>query len=139
MANYLLDTNHVSPLVTLLHPLRQRVFQSLAAGNTFAICVPVLTETIYGLGLLPRAAQNLLELEQIRAQVTCYIVDETDAELAAEFQISLRRQGKQLDTVDALIAAVALRYKLTLLTTDRDFRWVPLLVRENWMAVKRTF
>ena len=138
MANYLLDTNHVSPLVTLLHPLRQQVFQSLAAGNTFAICVPVLTETIYGLGLLPRATQNLLELEQIRSFIDCYIVNETDAELAAEFQISLRRQGKQLDTVDALIAAVALRYGLTLLTTDRDFKWVPLLVQDNWLAVKRT-
>jgi tRNA(fMet)-specific endonuclease VapC len=135
MANYLLDTNHVSPLVTLTHPLRHQVFQSLEAGNTFAICVPVLAETLYGLGMLPRAQQNFVALEQIRSLVTCYIVNETDAELAAEFQISLRRKGKQLETVDALIAAVALRYNLTLLTTDRDFRAVPLLRWENWITV----
>lgn len=29
MENYLLDTNHASPLVTLGHPLRQRVLMRL--------------------------------------------------------------------------------------------------------------
>jgi tRNA(fMet)-specific endonuclease VapC len=135
MANYLLDTNHVSPLVTLDHHLRNRVIQSMDAGNTFAICVPVLTETLFGLGVLPRARQNLVEFERIRPSFICYVPNETDAELAAEFQISLRRQGRQLGTVDAFIAAVALRNNLTLLTTDRDFGAVPLLRWENWMVV----
>jgi predicted nucleic acid-binding protein len=133
MANYLLDTNHVSPLVTLDHFLRERVIQSMDMGNTFAICVPILTETLFGFGLLPRARQNLIEFERFRPSLICYLPNETDAELAAEFQISLRRKGKQLETVDALIAAVALRYDLTLLTTDGDFRWVPFLRWENWM------
>ena len=39
----------------------------------------------------------------------------------------------QLETVDALITAVALRYDLTLLTTDRDFNAVPQLKQENWL------
>ena len=40
MADYLLDTNHLSPLVTLNHPLRQQVLEALQAGHTFAITVP---------------------------------------------------------------------------------------------------
>jgi len=32
-----------------------------------------------------------------------------------------------------LIAAVALRYDLVLLTTDRDFLAVPHLMQENWL------
>ena len=36
-----------------------------------------------------------------------------------------RRQGWQLATIDALIAAIALRYNLILLTTDQDFRAIP--------------
>lgn len=58
MATYLLDTNHASPLVTLHHPLRQRVLAAFDAGDTFAINVPVLTETLYGISTTPRGVQN---------------------------------------------------------------------------------
>ena len=134
MADYLLDTNHASPLVTLSHPLRERVLLRLDADDTFMICVPVITETLFGIGLLPRATQNLAEWKQLRRQLPCILPDETDAEFAAELQISLRRRGRQLETVDALIVAVALRYKLVLLTTDNDFVAVPNLQRENWLT-----
>jgi len=63
----------------------------------------------------------------------CYIPDETDAEFAAELQVSLRRRGWQLATVDALVAAVALRYDLTLLTADQDFQAIPRLQHESWL------
>ncbi|MEW5987632.1 MAG: hypothetical protein AB1791_13450 [Chloroflexota bacterium] len=59
MANYLLDTNHISPLVTTGHPLRKRILESLDAGHRFAIAVPALTEVLFEMGLLPRAKQNL--------------------------------------------------------------------------------
>ncbi len=131
--NYLLDTNHISPLVTLRHPLRERILYRIHQGDTFAITIPVLTEMLYGISLLRRAKQNLAEWARLKSLFPCYIPDEVDAELAAELQVSLRRQGWQLETVDALIAAVALRYDLTLLTTDKDFRAVPKLKRANWL------
>lgn len=84
--------------------------------------------------MLPRAEQNVAEWKRLKPLLPCYIPDETDAELAAELQIALRGSGWQLETVDALIAAVALRYDLTLLTTDQDFRGVPRLQRENWVV-----
>jgi predicted nucleic acid-binding protein len=59
--------------------------------------------------------------------------NESDAERAAELQISLRRRGWQLETVDALVAAVALRYDLTLLTRDKDFVAITPLKQENWL------
>lgn len=133
MANYLLDTNHASPLVTLSHPLRQRILQSLNDGDNFATCVPVVAETLFGIALLPRAIQNLDEWKRLKPLLSCYIPDETDAEFAAELQVSLRSRGWQLETVDALIASVALRYDLILLTTDRDFQAVPHLSQANWL------
>ena len=133
MANYLLDTNHAAALVTLGHPLRQRVLLRLQAGDTFAVTVPVVAETLYGIGLLPRATQNLAEWARLRPNFTCYIPDEADAENAAALQRSLRRQGWQLETVDAFIAVVALRYDLVLLTSDNDFAPVPNLKQENWL------
>lgn len=133
MANYLLDSNHASPLVTLHHRLRTRVLEAMRDGHSFAICVPVLSEVWYGISVLPRAAQNRHEWMQLRQFLPCHQIDEKDGELAAELQISLRLQGQQLETVDALIAATALRYNLVLLTSDGDFKAVPNLQRENWL------
>jgi predicted nucleic acid-binding protein len=129
---YLLDTNHAAALVTLKHPLRQRVLHRLQSGDTFAITIPVVAETLFGIGLLPRAAQNLAEWARLRPSLLCFIPDEDDAENAAALQRKLRRQGWQLETVDAFIAIVALRYDLVLLTSDNDFVPVPNLKQENW-------
>ncbi len=133
MANYLLDTNHAAALVTLGHPLRQRVLLRLQVGDTFAITIPIVAETLYGIGLLPRAAQNLAEWARLRPSLACYIPDEADAQNAAALQRALRRQGRQLETVDAFIAVIALRYDLVLLTSDNDFAPVPNLKQENWL------
>lgn len=133
MANYLLDTNHAAALVTLGHPLRQRVLLRLQAGDTFAITIPIVAETLYGIGLLPRATQNLAEWARLRPCLACYIPDEADAQNAAALQRALRRQGRQLETVDAFIAVIALRYDLVLLTSNNDFAPVPNLKQENWL------
>lgn len=133
MADFLLDTNHVASIVTIGHPLRKRILQQLeVGGDTFAVHVLIVAEMLFGIGILPRAAQNLTEWERLQSGFTCYFPDETDAKHAAELQIALRRRGWQLETVDAFIAVTALRYKLTLLTTDQDFKAVPGLLREDW-------
>ena len=133
MVDYLLDTNHLSPLVTPGHALRQRVVMQLEQSDTFAFTVPSLAELIFGIGIIRRAEQNLAEWQRLRPYFVCYIPDEEDAEQAAHLQISLRRRGWQLETVDALIAVMALRYHLTLLTTDNDFSAIPNLIQENWL------
>ena len=134
MTNYLMDTNHLSPLVTLGHPLRQRFFLNQQAGHTFALAVPSLTETLLGISLIPRSKQNLAEWQRLMPGLTVYDLDRTDAERAAQLQLQLRSRGWQLGTVDALIAAVALRHNLTLLTTDKDFTPIPTLKQENWLT-----
>lgn len=132
MTDYLLDTNHISPLVTLNHPLRQQVLSHLQTGNTFSIAAFALCEFLYGIGTLPRAKQNFAEWEQIKSDFTYYFVDINDAEQAAKLRLALRQQGVQLGMIDALIAVVALRNDLTLLTTDKDFSTIPGLKLENW-------
>lgn len=131
--DYLLDTNHASPLVTLPHPLRARVLRAIRAGDSFALTTANLTEILFGISLTPRAAHNTLEWERWRKSLDVYLVEEEDAERAARLQVFLRRRGWQLKTIDALIAAIALRYDLTLLTIDGDFDAVPGLKHENWL------
>jgi tRNA(fMet)-specific endonuclease VapC len=137
VTDYLLDSNHASPLVTLAHPLRHRVLAELPQGHTFAICVPILSEVLFGLAFLTRAEQSLAEWLRLRQSIRCYEINETDAETAATLQVALRKKGRKLETVDALIAAVALRYNLVLLTADKDFDAVPDLQRDNWLAPPR--
>jgi tRNA(fMet)-specific endonuclease VapC len=134
MAGYLLDTNHASPLVTLNHPLRARWQAAVDSGHTFALATVTLTELFYGLGLLPRAVQNHREWARLRPALRIYAIDEDDALKAADLQIQLRRRGWQLKTIDALLAVIARRNDLTLLTTDHDFDAIPELQHENWLT-----
>jgi len=134
MSDYLLDTNHAASIVTLKHPLRHRILSRLQAGDTFAVTIPVVAETLYGIGVLPRGAQNLIEWARLRPSLECHVPDETDAENAAALQRLLRGQGRQLANVDAFIAIIALRYNLTLLTSDMDFAPVPNLKLEDWLT-----
>lgn len=134
MTQYLLDTNHASPLVTIGHPLRNRILDGLQEGHIFAICIPVLAETLFGISLLPRAKANRAEWSRLRPLIPCYVPDEQDAENAADLRVALRHQGRQLETIDSLIAVIALRNELTLLTTDGDFKPIPHLKQENWLA-----
>ncbi len=132
MAHYLLDTNHISPLVTIGHPLREKILTQRTSINTFAIATPALSEFLFGVGMLLRAVQSFQEWQQMRLDFIYYHIDAVDAEQAAQLRILLRRQGWQLGLVDALVAVVALRNDLILLTTDKDFAGVPGLKIENW-------
>jgi predicted nucleic acid-binding protein len=82
---------------------------------------------------LPRARQNLEEWERLKPSFNYYDIDRQHAEQAAKLQVALRRQGWQLETVDALIATVALQNGLILLTTDNDFSPISELQQENWL------
>lgn len=132
MTNYLLDTNHLSTMVTETHPVRLRIQRKLRFGETFAIATPTLTEMLYGIQMIPRAKQNMADWQKLSVIFDYYAIERVDAEQAAALQVSLRLRGWQLATVDALIAAIALRYDLTLLTGDNDFDGIPGLLHENW-------
>ncbi len=132
MVEYLLDTNHISPLVTLSHPLREHILTQLDDDKSFSIATPALSEFFFGIITLPQAKRNRAEWEHLKSRFNYYGIDRSDAEEAAELRLTLRQQGWQLAAVDALIAVIALRYELVLLTTDNDFRVVPNLKTENW-------
>jgi predicted nucleic acid-binding protein len=133
VASFLLDSNHANRLIDPRHPTRLRIRAAIVRGAVFYIIVPVITETIFGFSILPRGQQNRLEWQAARSSLVLLHLDEADAVDAAGLQVLLRRRGRQLTTVDALVATVALRYDLTVLTTDGDFAHVPSLRTENWV------
>jgi tRNA(fMet)-specific endonuclease VapC len=132
--NYLLDTNHLSPLVTPGHSLRARVRTQFLAGDTFSVVAPVLSEFLFGIRSVPRSHQNLIEWQQMRADFKFYSVDASIAEEAVELRLTLRSQGWQIGLIDSFSAIIALRDQLILLTTDKDFTAIPNLQQENWLT-----
>lgn len=132
MSQYLVDTNHLSPLVTSGHPLREIIYHRLEAGDSFAIATPVLSELLFGIRSVPRATQNLQQWRVLRKYFAIYDVTEQIAEEAAELRSNLRRRGWQLNIIDSFIAVIALHNHQILLTTDADFQGIPDLLQENW-------
>jgi tRNA(fMet)-specific endonuclease VapC len=106
----------------------------LEQGDEFAIPVVVLSEFLFGIQLIPCAKANKAEWARLQDKFGYYTIERKEAEEAANLQVALRLQGRQLATVDALIATVAIRNELILLTTDRDFEPIPRLRYENWLV-----
>ncbi len=132
MTEYLLDTNHISPLVTLGHPLRRKILSRLQDGDLFAIATPALHEFLFGISLIPRATENLQIWGKIKGLFKYYGVDPTTAEQSARLRVVLRKQGRQLEAIDSIVAVIAVQYNAVLLTTDKDFEAIPAIQYENW-------
>jgi predicted nucleic acid-binding protein len=77
----------------------------------------VLQELLQGFAG-PTAKQQVIEAFTALAWVN---PDRQDHIAAAELRNTCRRAGVQLGTIDALLAQLCIRHKLTLLTTDNDF------------------
>lgn len=133
MSRYLLDANHLSPIVTIGHEIRTKIINGFTNGNEFAIAAPVLFEFLFGIRTLPRSAQNVEIWNKIKGDFIYFGIDADDAERAVNLKLELRRKGWQLELADAFTAVVALRYDLILLTKDKDFLAVPDLKIENWL------
>lgn len=114
--------------------MRGHLLAQIEQEHQFAIPVVVLAEFLVGIQLIPRAKANLAEWNRLQNGFGYYSIGRIEAEEAAELQIAMRRRGRQLATTDALIATVAIRNDLNLLTTDRDFEFIPSLKLENWLS-----
>ena len=77
----------------------------------------VLQELLQGFAG-PRASADIVERLAALPLVT---PDRQDHIAAAALRNTCRRAGVQLGTIDALLAQLCVRHRLTLLTTDQDF------------------
>lgn len=105
-------------------------------GERFAIPSVVLHEFLFGIAIIKRAEQNLQEWESIGGRFDIYNIDGEIAQQAAMLRVQLRKQGWQLGGIDSMVAIIAVRNQLTLLTTDKDFQGVPDLKLENWYVIE---
>ncbi len=104
------------------------LIKALESGEEIYSTGIILQELLQGFSGA-KAANAIVE----RFKAIPMLVPETSDHIhAAEIRSKSRRKGVQVGTIDALIAQLSLRYKLSLLTTDKDFRYMS-------KAVKLTF
>ncbi len=112
-------------------PEIHRLRSALGARESIYTTGLVLQELLQGFAG-PKARDAIIERFAALPMVS---PDREDHIEAAEIRNACRRKGVQIETVDALIARLCIRYDLLLLSTDTDFRHaarhVPLRI---WQA-----
>jgi hypothetical protein len=91
--------------------------RALEGGETIVTTGPILQELLQGFAG-PRARKDIIDRF---TALPLLAPDRQDHIDAAELRNRCRRAGAQIGTIDALLAQLCLRHKLTLLTTDNDF------------------
>jgi hypothetical protein len=98
----------------------RRLAEALQTGEMVLTTGLVLQELLQGVGG-PRDRDLILDRFAILPALT---PDRSDHIEAAELRNRCRRRGVQIGAIDALLAQLCLRYDLTLLTADDDFRGI---------------
>ncbi len=134
MTDFLLDTNHLTEMAKPVSPLLPQLLSGLAAGDRFYVCAVALGEAATWAGSGPPSDRRASRFKAVRTRLRFAPLVEADADESARLRSDPRTRGVQLELPDALIAAVALRRGFTLLTADRDFRPIPHLPADDWLA-----
>lgn len=116
--------------MTPRHSLKLDELRDALGGNDLVVTTGVVIQELLQ-GIVSDAARTVTRDRMSRMALVTADLD--DHAHAAQAFIDCRRQGVQLGTVDALLAALCIRRDLTLLTTDRDFiHAAPVLGLRVW-------
>ena len=117
MPSYLLDTTVIIDALNDRQNRKLLLLDLLNQGHLLCCC-PINVTEVYA-GLRPKEEATT---EEFLRSLQYYQITWPIARLAGLFKREYRRKGKTLTVSDAIIAAVAIHHKLTLLTDNvRDF------------------
>ena len=133
MPRYLLDTNALSALVN--DPIG-RVAQQLALVGVDAVCTSVICagELRFGIARVdkPDVRQGV---EKVLGHILTLPMEEPVGEIYARLRAGLELSGRPIGSNDFWIASHALHLNCAVVTAkEREFRRVPGLTVENWLA-----
>jgi len=129
---YLLDTNACIRIITGRSPA---VVERLSRHNPsdIRLCSIVTAELIYGAYRSARPAENLRVIERFGAPFESLPFDERCSEIYGRIRSDLAAMGRPIGSNDLLIAAIAIRNDLTLVTANTgEFGRVVGLSIEDW-------
>ena len=129
---FLLDTNVCSAHMRRPGGLAHRFLQH---SGQLAIPTIVLAELYAGAHRHPNPTRLLSLIADLLQEVAVLDFDTAYAEQFGKIRGGLLQQGISMNTVDLMIASVALVHNLTLVTHNTvDFRNIPGLRLDDWLA-----
>lgn len=131
MTGFLLDTNHLSEAIRQVSRIRDRIRLTHRKGIRTGTCVNVICELEAGIQNLKGPENYRQRLRELLRNVRIWPIDLDMSRLYGEIHFESRTIGRVLDHVDMLLAVLARRLDLTLLTPDRDFEALPDIRTEN--------
>ncbi len=132
---YLLDTNICIYIIKQKPPQVIQRLQRLNI-NDIGISVITLAELEYGISKSSFPERNKLALIQFLAPFMILSFSEAAAEVYGKVRSDLEKSGQIIGPYDLLIGAQAIAENLVLVTNnEREFKRIPGLVIENWVAV----
>jgi predicted nucleic acid-binding protein len=141
MSGFLLDTNCISELVRVKPEPRVLEWMEAADEGLLYLSVLTLGEIRKGLAGLPQSKRRThleawLEVElQARFSRRILPVDAAVADRWGVLAADAKRKGKALSTIDALLAATALHYNLTVVSRNvSDFANTQVPFLNPWEA-----
>lgn len=141
MSGFLLDTNCISELVRVKPEPRVLEWMEAADEGLLYLSVLTLGEIRKGLAGLPQSKRRThleawLEVElQARFSRRILPVDAAVADRWGVLAADAKRKGKALSTIDALLAATALHYSLTVVSRNvNDFANTQVPFLNPWEA-----
>lgn len=132
MADFLLDTNHASKLMAQEDRITSRIRQ--AASERFGISITVLGELYYAVYASQQREQNARCLQALVDALLLWPFDEEAAREFGRIRAEQKAAGNPIPPLDAQIAAVARTRGLTVLTSDRHFRFVSGIAVQDWQG-----
>jgi tRNA(fMet)-specific endonuclease VapC len=130
---FLLDTNIVSDIIRNPKGAAARRFRHHPLDQ---ILTSIIVAAELRFGLLRKAAPvQQARLDELFSRLAVAPFEEPADRIYAELRRELERSGTPIGANDMLIAAHALALSCTLVTAnEREFRRVPGLKVENWLA-----
>ncbi|MBN8601349.1 MAG: type II toxin-antitoxin system VapC family toxin [Planctomycetes bacterium] len=133
MKRALLDSGIISDLVNRRREVPNRIRELVCRGIRVGTCIPVLAEIVAGIECSSSRERNMKALLAVMPALTFWPFDEPAAFQYGQIFANLRRQGRPMQVVDMMLAAVALRLGSSLvITTDSDLQEIDGLSVEKW-------
>ena len=130
----ILDTNTLSAIVAGVQPRRlsQKLMGGIGRLHTTSVN---WAEICYGLAKHPFGERLRLRYEEMILPFLDILDFDMDcSEIYGELRAQLERKGQPLPDADLMVASIALRHDMTLITGNtRHFERIPVLKLENWL------
>ncbi len=133
MRRFLLDSGIASDFIGRRRGVFEQAREEIAQGNRIGIGIPVLAELVFGIEGSASRDQNMRRLRSTLSIWRLWPFDEAAAFEYGRVAAELRRIGRPMQTIDMMIAAIALTLgNCTVVSADSDLAAVPGLSVENW-------